>query len=151
MSIVVGIVLVMAGACIGVGIMAMFALKGRDDRAEEVAEALRALGHQLDVVYICASDAPWELAAGHADEARRLLDLAAEKSLDAVTMVRQLSDLLGYSRSIFTAWTSDTDVAPVASTGIGGTASDAAAVASPMNGIGVAGSGCPVKQSIASK
>jgi hypothetical protein len=84
MSIVVGIVLVMAGACIGVGIMAMFALKGRDDRAEEVADALRRIDMRMD----------W-LA----------FDVEGDGNLsDSVGMCRaavlNLVDLLGYSRSV---------------------------------------------------
>jgi hypothetical protein len=84
MSIIVGMALLMAGACVGALIMAVVAAGGRDSQREEVADALRRIDMRMD----------W-LA----------FDVEGDGNLsDSVGMCRaavlNLVDLLGYSRSV---------------------------------------------------
>jgi hypothetical protein len=136
MSIIIGAAVFVVGVCVGGVIVGLLAAGGRDERRVEVADALLLIDVRLHRL---------------ADEIDGDPNLSDTVGMCDVA-VRNLAELLGYSRSIFDSWkTCDTDVAPVANTGNGTTGSDAPATANTTSGIGVVKAGNYVKQSIASR
>jgi hypothetical protein len=152
MSIIIGASLVVVGVCVGGVIMGLLAAGGRDERRMEVADALAAMWDRLDVVRAALIQAAFHAhEGGDVETARIQVHYASLTTAEVIDGVRYLAELLDM-RSILDSWkTCDTDGAPVANTGDGGTASDAPATGGCVNGIGAVKAGCPVRQSIASK
>jgi type II secretory pathway pseudopilin PulG len=138
------IVAAIVSGCVTYVVAGLFGSSGNSSRREEVRDALG----NMAILLTWARD---DLRNWASDT--RLMRAEVDDLLAAVDgKLRSLADLLGISRSVLDSWkTSGTDVAPVASTGDGGTASDAPVTALHESGtVGVA-AGNYVKQSIASR
>ncbi len=152
MSIIIGAAVFVVGVCVGGVIMGLLAAGGRDERRAEVKDALAAMWVRLDVVRAALIHAAVHAhEGGDTEMARAQVHYASLTTAQVIDGVRYLAELLDM-RSVVDSWkTSDTANAPVASTGDGGTGSDAPATANTTSGIGVVKAGNYVKQSIASR